>query len=78
MTRGRDHVAGLDAEHVEQKVVYLIAARRTKKNPQKSIMKKRVSQVDELDKLQLKTILLHDDRDEEIHMTQLVGFIAAV
>jgi len=35
MTPGEDHVAGLDAEHVEEKVIDLITARRTKKNPQK-------------------------------------------
>ena len=40
-------------------------------------MKKRGSQVDELDHLKLKTIVLHDDRAEEIRMTRPVGFITA-
>ena len=39
-------------------------------------MKKHESQVDELDLLQLKTIVLHDDHDKEIHMTQPVEFVA--
>ena len=40
-------------------------------------MKKYESQVDELDQLKLKTVVLYDNRDEEIHMTQPVGYIAA-
>jgi len=38
-------------------------------------VKKRRSQVGELDQLKLKIAVLHSDRDEEVHMTQLVGFI---
>ena len=37
----------------------------------------RESQVGKLDKLKLKTIVLHGYRDEEVHMTQSVGFVAA-
>ena len=40
-------------------------------------MKKRESQVGELDELNLKITVLYDDRDEEIHMTQSVEFVAA-
>ena len=40
-------------------------------------MKKRESQVVMLDKLKLKTIVLHNDCDEEIHMTQPIRFVAA-
>ena len=39
-------------------------------------MKKHGSQVGELDQLKLKTVVLHDDHDDEIHMTQLVRFVA--
>jgi len=54
----------------------LIAAKGTKKNPRKWV-KKRESQVDELHLLKLKTVVLHSDQNEEVHMTQSVGFIAA-
>jgi len=37
---------------------------------------KREPQVDELDQLKLKTDVLHRDRDGEVHMTQLIGFVA--
>jgi len=40
-------------------------------------VKKHESQADELGQLKLKIVILHDDRDDEIHMTQPVGFIAA-
>ena len=40
-------------------------------------MKKCESQVGELDQLKLKTAVLHDDQDCEIHMTQSFGFIVA-
>jgi len=40
-------------------------------------VKKRELQVGELDQLKLKTIDLHGDRDEEVHTTQSIGFIAA-
>jgi len=39
-------------------------------------MKKRGSQVDDLDQLKLKTVVLHDNRDGEIHMTQPIAFVA--
>jgi len=42
---GGDHVIDLDAEHVEEKVVDLVAVRRTKKNPQNWVMKKYGSQL---------------------------------
>ena len=77
MTQGGDHVASLVAEHVEEKVVNLIAFKRTKKNPQKWVVKNRGSQVGEFDQLKLKTVLLHDDLDKEIHMTQPIGFVPA-
>ena len=35
---------------------------------------KHESQVGELNRLKLKAVVLHDDRDEDIHMTQSVGF----
>ena len=34
MTPGRDRIASLDLEHVEEKIINLIAVRKTKKNPQ--------------------------------------------
>ena len=40
-------------------------------------MKKCEFQVGELDQLKLKIVILHDDRDDETHMTQPVGFVAA-
>jgi len=40
-------------------------------------VKKRESQLSELDRLKLKTVILQDDRDEEVHMTEPVGFFAA-
>ena len=43
-------------------------------NPRKWV-KKHEYQVDELDQLKLKTVVLYDDRGEEIHMTQPVEFI---
>jgi len=39
VTPGRDHVASLDVKHIEEKVIDLIAAKRTKKNPQKWVVK---------------------------------------
>ena len=77
MTQGGDHVTSLVAEHVEEKVVNLIAFKRTKKNLQKWIVKNRGSQVGEFDQLKLETVLLHDDLDKEIHMTQSIGFVPA-
>ena len=40
-------------------------------------MKKHGSQVGELDKLKLKTVILHDDCNVEIHMTKPDEFVAA-
>jgi len=40
-------------------------------------VKKRESHVDELYQFKLKTVVLYDDRDEEVHMTQPVRFVAA-
>jgi len=40
-------------------------------------MKKHEFQVGELNQFKLKTVVLHDDRDKEFHMTQPVGFDAA-
>jgi len=45
-------------------------------NPRKYV-KKRESQLGDLDQLKLKTVALYSDRDEEIHVTQSVGFVAA-
>ena len=39
MTSAEDHVTGLEAESVEEKVIDLIVTRRTKKNPQKWVVK---------------------------------------
>ena len=61
-----------DAERVEEKIVDLITTKRTKKNPQKWIVKKHESQVGKLNQLKLKIVVLHDDHDDEIHMTQPV------
>jgi len=70
VTSGGDRVAILDTEHVD-----LITTKRTKKNPQKWVIKKCGSQVGELEHLKSKTIILYDDRDDKIHMTQPVGFV---
>jgi len=70
VTLGKDGVAVLKAGQVD-----LISSKRTKLNPIK-LVKKRESQVGELDQLKLKTTVLHGDQDEEFHMTQPVGFIA--
>ena len=40
-------------------------------------MKKHESQVSEVDQLKLKIVFSMAIDDEEIHMTQLVGFVAA-
>jgi len=45
-------------------------------NPRKWV-KKHEYQVSELDQLKLKTAVLRDNRDSDVHMTQPVGFIAA-
>ena len=39
-------------------------------------MKKYGSQVGEVDQLKLKTVILRDDCDDKIHMTQPVGLVA--
>ena len=51
----------------------------SKKNQVESIkwVKTREHQVGELDQLKLKTFVLHDDENEELHMAHPVGFIAA-
>ena len=74
VTLGGDHVTVLDVEQVAQ--VDLIAIKRTKLNSWKWV-KKHEFPVGELDKLKLKTVILHGDWDEEVHMTQSVGFVAA-
>ena len=40
-------------------------------------MQKRESQIGELDKVKLMVIVLYDDIDNEVQITQLVQFIAA-
>ena len=75
MPPGGDHLVVLDTEQVEQ--IELITVKRTKMNPQQWV-KKRGSQVGELYQLKLKIVVLYDDRDSEIHMTQSVGFITAI
>ena len=40
-------------------------------------MKKRESQIGELDKLNLKVVILHDGIGKEVHIIQPIGFIAA-
>jgi len=40
-------------------------------------VKKRESQIGELDKLKLKAVVLYDRIGKEVHMTQPVGFVAA-
>ena len=76
VTLGGDHVAILDAKHVEEKVD-LIAVRRTKKNQQKWVVKKHGSQFSKLNQLKLKTVVLHDSIGKEIHITQSIGSVAA-
>ena len=71
VTSGGDCVATIDIEHVE-----LVTAKETKLNSRKWV-KKRESQIGELNKLKLKVVVLHDDIGKEVHMTQPVGFIAA-
>jgi len=71
VTLGGDQVAIIDTEQVE-----LVATKGTKLNPRKWV-KKYESQIGELDKLKIKAVVLHDDIGKEVHMTQLVGFIAA-
>jgi len=66
VTKGGDHVADLDTEDIDEDVE-LFAAIGTKMNSWKWV-KKDESQVGELDQLELKVIVLHDDREEEVHM----------
>ena len=75
MTPGRDHVASFNAEQVEDidKNVKLFAVIETKINPRKRV-KKHKSQFGERDKLKLKVVVLHDDIEKEVHMTQPVRF----
>jgi len=77
VTLSRDHVARVDAEQVEDIVedVELFAAIGTKVKP-RSWLKKHESQACDRDKLKLKAVVLHDDR-EEVHMTQPDRFAAA-
>jgi len=63
VTPRENRVAMLDTEHID-----LIAMERTKLNPWK-LVKKRESQIGELDQLTLKIDVLYGDRDCEIHMT---------
>jgi len=76
VTPGENQVDNLNAKQIERKV-NLVAAKRTKKNPKKWVVKKRGCQIGELDQLKLKTVVLHDGIGKEIHMTQLVGFVTA-
>ena len=76
VTPGGDQVVSLDAEQNEGKVNF-IAAEGTKKNPQKWVVKKRESQIGDLDQHKLKAIVLHNGIGREIHMTQAVGFVTA-
>jgi len=39
-------------------------------------VKKRESQVGELDQLKLKIVVFHGDRNEEVHMTHPIEFVA--
>ena len=41
-------------------------------------MKKCESQIGEVDKFKLKAVILHDGIGKEVHMTQLVEFVAAI
>jgi len=43
---------------------------------QQKWVKKRESQIGELDKLKLTVVVLYDGVGKEAHMTQLVGFVA--
>ena len=64
-----DRIVVLDVEPVD-----LIAVKETKLNPRKWV-KRRESQVGEIDQLKLKMVVFHNDRDGEVHMTHLVGFV---
>ena len=77
MTLGGDHIARVDAEQVEDidENVKLFAAIGTKVKP-RSWEKVHESQVCNRDKLKLKSVVLHDGR-EEVHMTQPDRFAAA-
>ena len=73
VTPSEDKVTNLDVAWIERKVD-LVAAEETKMNPQKWVVKKRESQISELDQLKLKAVVLHDSIGSEIDMTQPVGF----
>ena len=77
VTPGVDHVASFDVEQVEDidENVELFAVIGTKINPRKWV-KKHESQVGERDKIKLKVVVLHDDIDNGVHMTQPVRFAA--
>ena len=70
MTLGGDRVVVLDAEQNK-----FSATKGTKKNPHQWIIKKRESQVGELNQLKLKVIVLYDNIGKEIYMTQSVEFV---
>jgi len=76
MTPGGDHVAKFDAEQVEDidENVELFAAIGTKIKPWKWV-KKHESQACDRDKLNLKTVVLHDG-SKEVHKTQPIWFAA--
>ena len=70
MTPSGHHVAMMDAEQAK-----LVAAKGIKLNPREWV-KKRDSQIGEIDKLNLKLIALHDDINKVVLMTQPVEFVA--
>ena len=77
MTLGGDYIASFDAEQVENidENIELFAAIGIKINSRKWV-KKHESQVGEHDKLKFKAVVLHDGIGKEVHMTQLIGFVA--
>jgi len=74
VTPGRDHVARVDIEPVEDidENIDLFAAIGTKVKP-RTWVKKHESQACDRNKLKLKAVVLHDG-SEEVHMTQLDRF----
>ena len=69
MIPSRDRLADMDTEHIEKAVS--VAARGTKRNPRKWVIKKYGSQVDEPDQNLLSNIaVLNDHRVvDEVHIT---------
>ena len=75
MWRRMEIISNFDAKHIEEKVVDLIATKRTKKNPQKMCCEETWISSWWAKLAQVENVILHGDHDEEIYMAQSVGFI---